>query len=178
MSLVVFYPHYYYERADEYDIFETLPSASCRPGFTRHMETNSWGNHVPKSNLQICRSMGDKVTDHDEGSQSDETVEAIISYMRQIDISVQSGPSGAEVRFFDADAAHSKLVITGEGCFDVEPKFPCVGLFLDDRHCLLLEQTNNKYRDYRRVGLGYFQPESQKIQPVSRGSPMRVVSII
>ena len=144
----------------------------------RHMETALCGNHVIKSKLAVCRAKGDTVTDHDEGSQSAETIEAIISYMRQIDISRQSGPSGAEVRFCDAKAAHSKIAITGEGYFDVEPKFPCVGLFLDDKHCLLLEQVNNQYRDYRRVGLGYFRPESNKLQPIDRDSPTRVVTII
>jgi hypothetical protein len=155
-----------------------MPFASCRPGFTRHMETISRGNRIPKSDLKICRSIGDNVTDHDEGSQSDETIEAITSYMHQIDISVSWGPSCAEARFFDAEAAQSKLVITGKGHFDVEPKFPCVGLFLDEMYCLLLEQTNNEYHEYRRVGLGFFQPKYQKIQPVSRDSPTRVVSII
>lgn len=136
------------------------------------------GNRVPKSALKICRRAGEKDTEHDEGSQSDETIQTITSYMQQLDISVQTGTSGAEVRFFDADVAHSKLVITGNGYFDVKPKFPCVGLFLDDKNCLLLEQTNNRYHDYRRVGLGHFPETSHKVQPVSQDSPTRVVSII
>jgi hypothetical protein len=180
VPLVAFYPHYYYEKADEYDVLETKRFTRCRPGFTRFLETLSSGNHVPKSALKICRSAGDKVTDQDEdeGSQSEEAIEAITSYMQQIDVSIQGDMNGADVRFFDAEVAHSKLVITGEGHFDVEPRFPCAGLFLDDRYCLLLEQTNNEYHDYRRVGLGYFQPDAEKSQPVSQDSPTRVVYII
>jgi hypothetical protein len=79
-----------------------------------HMDTALCDNHVIIPKLAVCRAKGDRVTDHDEGNQSSETIEAIILYMHQIDISHQTGPSGAEVRFFDAKAAHSTMVITAK----------------------------------------------------------------
>ncbi len=167
MPLVAYYPSYYYEKEGESEILETMPYARCRPGFTRKMEADSRGHRIPKSDLSIYRSAGDPTSDQDGGSQSHETVEAIISYMQQIDISVQSLSSNTDVQFLDATTAHSKIAATGVGHFDVEPRFPSIGLFIDDRHCLLLEQTDHERRAFRRVGLGYFGG-SQRAPPSDR----------
>ena len=149
--------------------------------FSIYMEMLARGIRWPKSDLNICRRSGEAATDYDEGCLNEDAMEHIKLYMQQLDVSFKINSDGVEsedVRFLDAKVAHSKLVINGIGYFDVEPKFPCAALFLDDRYCLLLEQTENEYRDYRRVGLGYFQPEDERLQPVSEHSPKSVISVI
>ena len=198
VPLVAYYPSYYYEKEGESEILKNMPYARCRPGFTRKMEADSRGHGIPKSDLNIYRSAGDPTSDQDSGSQSDETVGAIISYMQQIDISLQSLPTNTEVQFLDATTACSKIAATGFGHFDVEPRFPCIGLFIDNRNCLLLEQTDDERHAFRRVGLGYFggsqrsppndradaayldltQSAPSKAPPVNRDSPTRCVLII
>jgi len=177
VPLVAYFPHYYYEAADSFDLLENMPCGRCREGFTFRMEKNAMGSPVSESSLQIVESPG---SNYPDGSQTEDEKLAIAEYMQQINISSQpaAGSHSSYVQFYDADRALAKMVTVGTGYFDVEPVWPCVALFLDDRYCLLLQPLDDDRGAYKRVGLGHFQPQYNKVQPVNRDSPTRVVMII
>jgi hypothetical protein len=44
----------------------------------------------------------------------------------------------------------------GEAYFDVQPHFPCFGLFLDPSNCLILKPTDKADSEYTRIGIAKF----------------------
>jgi hypothetical protein len=41
--------------------------------------------------------------------------------------------------------------------------FPCFALFIDGQNCLLLQETNKKDTEFRRIGLGLFVPMASQL---------------